>query len=112
MFGSNLVGEIIAWLGRAQQVSILFVAVLFLVSAFGVVYSAHMTRQMYGSLQTLQSDQDDLDNEYGKLILEQSAWADYTRVEQLAREELKMIAPLAKDLVVVRSGRAKQAGGR
>lgn len=111
MLGSNLGGEIINWLGRVQQMSILFAAGLFLVSAFAVVYSAHMTRQMYGSLQTLQSRQDDLDSEYEKLLLEQSAWADYNRVDRLAREELKMMAPLTKDFVIVRSGHAGQPGG-
>lgn len=111
MFGPNLGREIISWLGRVQQISILSAGVLFLVSALGVVYSAHTTRQMYGSLQTLQSNQDDLDSEYEKLLLEQSAWANYTRVEQLAREELKMIAPLAKDLVLVGSDRTGQNGG-
>ena len=112
MSGSNLAGEVINWLGRAQQISILLLVVLFLVSSLGVIYSSHMTRQMYRSLQTLQSNQDDLDSEYEKLILEQSAWADYTRVDQLAREELKMIAPLPKDLVVVRFGHANQTEGQ
>ena len=109
MAGSNLGRDIVAWLGRAQQVSMLFVIVLFLISSLAVIYSAHMTRQMYGSLQILQSDQDDLDSEYEKLLLEQSAWADYTRVHQLAREELKMAAPSAKELMIVESGFAHPA---
>jgi cell division protein FtsL len=112
MPGSGLAGEIFDWLGRSQQILVLLAVVLFLVSAIGVVYSAHMTRQLYGSMQVLQSDQDDLDSEYEKLLLEQSAWADYTRVDQLAREELNMTPPSPKDFVLVHSGRVGPGGDR
>ena len=40
------------------------------------------------SLQTEQHASDTLDSEYEKLLLEQSVWAGYNRVDQLARETL------------------------
>jgi cell division protein FtsL len=102
MLNTFLIKEMLMWLMRFEQLSVLVLVVFVLVSSIGVFYSSHMTRQMYGSLQVLQQDQDDLDSEYEKLLLEQSAWADYTRVDQLAREELKMSAPAHKNLYVVR----------
>lgn len=110
MFKSLLITEICIWLYHKQYLIVALILVLFLSSSIGVVYSAHMTRQMYSSLQSLQREQDDLENEYEKLLLEQSAWADYTRVDQLAREELKMIAPSAEDLVLVRDELAFNTG--
>ncbi|MBO6554916.1 MAG: cell division protein FtsL [Pseudomonadales bacterium] len=75
---------------------------VFVVSAIGVAYSAHETRNMYRDLQQLEKSHDDLEHEYEKLLLEQSAWADYTRLNELAFKELEMQAPEADDLVVLR----------
>jgi cell division protein FtsL len=102
MPSAMLLKEVCAWLRQFEQLSVVAVVLLLLVSSIGVIYSSHMTRQMYRSLQVLQQDQDDLDSEYEKLLLEQSAWADYTRVDQLAREELNMSAPANQNLFIVR----------
>ena len=102
MHRTLLVVEIKTWLSRRQYLFVVLLFLFFLASSIGVIYSAHMTRQMYSSLQSLHREQDDLDNTYEKLLLEQSAWADYTRVDQLAREELNMIAPLGEELVIVK----------
>ena len=97
-----LIKEVFAWLRQFEQLSVAVVVLLLLASSIGVVYSSHMTRQMYRSLQVLQQDQDDLDSEFAKLLLEQSAWADYTRVDQLAREELNMSPPVKENLFIIR----------
>jgi cell division protein FtsL len=112
MHGSILFVEMKTWLSRKQYLFVAMLLLLFLASSIGVIYSAHMTRQMYSSLQSLQQEQDDLDNRYEKLLLEQSAWADYTRVDQLAREELNMIAPLGEELVIVGDEVAFNSEGR
>jgi cell division protein FtsL len=112
MYSSILLIEIRTWLSRRQYLFVVLLFLLFLASSIGVIYSSHMTRQMYSSLQSLQREQDDLDNRYEKLLLEQSAWADYTRVDQLAREELEMIAPLGAELVIVADELAFNSEGR
>ena len=96
-----IVGELLVWLGRLEHLAVVFIVVVFIGSSVGVIYSAHMTRVLYSGMQKLQSNQDDLDSEYEKLLLEQSAWADYTRVDQIAREELGMTAPAPENLIVV-----------
>lgn len=73
-----------------------------LVSALSVIYASHATRALYASLQTEQHASDTLDSEYEKLLLEQSVWAGYNRVDQLAREALQMSSPGQTNFLVVR----------
>jgi len=47
-------------------------------------------RKAFIELQVLQNKFDDLQIEWGRLQLEQSAWATHGRVEKLAREKLEM----------------------
>lgn len=92
----------VQWLTAWNQLGVMLLAAVVVSSALAVIYSAHMTRQMYAQLQSLQKEQDDLDSQYEKLLLEQSAWADFARVDQVAREDLGMKEPGSKDLVIVR----------
>lgn len=66
---------------------------LILVSAFATIYSTHACRALYTKLQVLESSQWYLQEDYGRLLLEQSTWASHQRVEKVARGELGMGAP-------------------
>lgn len=92
---------VLAWWARWQNVSATIMLVLVIVSALAVINAVHLTRQQYSELQELQAAQDHLDNEYERLLLEQSAWAGYARIDTVARNELKMRAPQAGELVVI-----------
>ncbi len=61
-----------------------------LVSAVGVVQAKHESRALLNELQQLRVEQDRLDNEWSQLQLEESAWANHGRIEQIARERLGM----------------------
>lgn len=98
----SLISRTVHWLSAWNQLSVVLLAAVVVSSALAVIYSAHMTRQMYAQLQSLQKEQDDLDSQYEKLLLEQSAWADFARVDRVAREELNMKEPGPNDLVIVR----------
>lgn len=74
---------------------------LLLVSAIAVVWSRHETRNLFIELQTLNSQRDALDIEWGQLKLEQSAWATHGRVEQTARVNLKMVIPRPDEVRIV-----------
>jgi cell division protein FtsL len=78
---------------------LLVAAVMF--SAASVVETSHQCRVMYARLQDLQSAQWDMQEQWGRLLLEQSTWAAHHRVEQLARKELGMRLPLVTELQVV-----------
>lgn len=93
--------KLVSWLLVWPQIGVSAMVLVLLVSAIGVVYAAHLTRQQYSEIQALERDRDHLDSEYEKLLLEQSAWADYSRVDRVSREELQMGAPAAEDIIVV-----------
>ena len=82
---------------KAQGRSLLWmnVAALLLVvlSSFAVIHSTHATRELYTRLQVLESRQWHLQEDYGRLLLEESTWASHYRVEKVARAELDMAEP-------------------
>ena len=75
---------------------------LVLVSAFAVIHSTHACRDLYTQLQVLESRQWHLQEDYGRLVLEESAWASHYRVEKVARGELGMVEPDLAHYKVVR----------
>lgn len=72
------------------------------VSALGVVWVKHQNRKAFAELAALRADRDALEVEWDKLLLEQSAWATHSRIEQLARDQLGMVEAEEAQVVVVR----------
>jgi cell division protein FtsL len=85
--------------GWKVAIPVLWVAVLG--SSLGVVYAKHEARTRFYELQKLTQRRDDLEIEWGQLQLEQSTWATHGRVEQVARDDLRMTIPQAGDLRLV-----------
>ncbi len=94
--------RLLVWFFSPGPLAAALLISVIVVSAIGVAYSSHQTRNMYRDLQQLEKDHDDLDHEYEKLLLERSVWADYTRLNELAKKELEMRAPKTEDRVVLR----------
>lgn len=63
------------------------------VSAVGIVSSQHKARKLFVEIQALEKTRDVLNEEWGKLQLEQSTWGTNDRIESLARTELSMVEP-------------------
>jgi len=80
--------------------TILFVAVM--ATAIGLVYSKHKTRKLFVELQGLNKEVVSLNTEWGRLQLEQSAWSDHGRIEQIARQRLGMVIPEAEQLAFIK----------
>ena len=74
---------------------------LVLVSAFAAIRSTHTCRDLYTQLQVLESSQWYLQEDYGRLLLEQSTQASHYRVEKVARDDLGMTAPNLERFKVV-----------
>jgi cell division protein FtsL len=66
---------------------------LIVLSAISSIYLIHLSRQTLSELQALHQRSDALHVEWTQLLLEQGAWASYSRVEQLAGERLRMERP-------------------
>lgn len=76
--------------------------VLTLGSGVAVVYTKHENRKLFMELQKLYKARDRLDDEWGRLLLEQSTLARQGRVERLARERLGMVIPGSTEVVIVK----------
>ncbi|MFC3283605.1 cell division protein FtsL [Litchfieldella rifensis] len=87
-----------AW--RLMLVAVLVLAVL--ASAIAVITSSHLTREQYARLQRLEREQNQLQTEWGQLLLEESAWSSPARIERLAVERLEMRVPDVSEVEVIR----------
>jgi len=70
-------------------------------SAFGVIYSKHQSRKLFVEAQQLHKQVDELNIEWGRLQLEQSAWSAHGRIERIARKKLNMKLPMADEVVYI-----------
>ena len=57
-------------------------------SGIAVAYERYRHRQLFVELEALKTQRDDLNIEWGQLMLEQATWATPTRVELIARQRL------------------------
>ncbi|MVF11211.1 cell division protein FtsL [Ketobacter sp. MCCC 1A13808] len=80
-------------------VVIAFMAVL--VSCIAVIYSSFETRRLVAKHQFLQKKNNSMQVEWGQLLLEQSTWGSYNRVEQLAGSKLRMRVPSPSEIIMV-----------
>lgn len=70
-------------------------------SASGLVYSKHLQRRYFVELQTLQETESQLQTEWERLLLEESAWSNQARIEQIANNKLGMHLVKHSDVVML-----------
>jgi cell division protein FtsL len=70
-------------------------------SAAGAIYSKHRARELFLELERLNRARDELEIDWGRLQLEQSAWSTHAFVESVATQKLKMTTPRPADIEVV-----------
>jgi cell division protein FtsL len=74
---------------------------LVVTSASGLVYSKHLQRRHFVELQALQEMGSQLQTEWEQLLLEESAWSNQARIEQIANTELGMHLVDHSDVVML-----------
>lgn len=79
----------------------LIMLILIFTSAMGVVFTTHHTRQAITQKDQALEERDHLDNEWRNLILEETALAEHSRVQEMAKNELDMKRPDADKEVVI-----------
>ncbi len=79
---------------------ILIIAVL--LSALAIVYVKTFNRRMFSQLQAQYDMRDKLQVEWGQLLLEQSTWATSSRIQHIAQNNLHMLMPEARSIVLVK----------
>jgi cell division protein FtsL len=86
---------------------LVLLTVAVLACAMAVIELRHRNRLLFVELQSLTHERDQLNTEWGQLLLEQGAWSEQRRVEDTARARLGMAQPPREQTVIVRD-----AGGR
>jgi len=84
---------------RFVTLSILLLALV--ASGIGVAYSRHQHRVAFSELTAAERERDELNIEYDRLQLEIATLADAGRIEQRAKEQLRMRLPEPSDIVVI-----------
>lgn len=85
----------------------LFVAVILLWigvlgSAAGAIYCKQVARERFVELEALTARRDELQIEWGRLQLEQSAWSTHGFIERVASARLRMAIPPPAAVEIVR----------
>lgn len=101
---SNLFSGQLFEMRLSKQLWLVFVLLfIVLMNALAVVYVTNEHRSSFSQLQQLEQHKHLLQMQWGQLLLEQASLATPARVEQLAREKLKMHLPLDKHMFVLRA---------
>jgi len=97
------------WLKRAslqaeRYAMVLGVLLLFLLvlTAQAVVFGSYQARGHINHLYQLEKNRNQMQIEWGQLLLEQSSWASHSRVEATVTQQLQMGVPSAEQIVLVR----------
>jgi cell division protein FtsL len=70
-------------------------------TALQIVISQHQSRKTFMEVQNLETYRNELNEEWGRLQLEQSTWATDDRIERIAREQLSMNPPESDTIVLL-----------
>lgn len=81
---------------------LLLLLVSVLISALAVVYTTNEHRLCFSHLQQMEQQTNQLQLQWGELLLEQASLATPARVEQWAAEKLQMRLPVDKEINVLR----------
>ncbi|MEH0665295.1 cell division protein FtsL [Vibrio scophthalmi] len=79
----------------------LLLLMLIFASAMAVVFTTHHTRQAVTEKDSALGERERLDNEWRNLILEETALAEHSRVQDVAIKELEMKRPDSDKEVII-----------
>ena len=78
---------------KAKFLSLTGLLLFLLGSAMGVIYSKYQSRLLFVEIQQQERELDRYEVEWGQLQLELTTLAEENRVEQIARDKLKLVMP-------------------
>ena len=94
-------GFIVSLLLTRAQMTIFILVLALLASGLGIIYTAQETRSLHAALQHNSIDQDRLHVQWGQLLLERGAWIMQDRIQHIAEEQLGMVVPDHKSVVII-----------
>lgn len=87
-------------LSRAQFSMMVLVSAL-LISALSVVYVTNTSRSLNANIQQTLAERNQLHIQWGQLLLEKSTWVTPARVQHVAEDQIGMVVPDSKSVVIV-----------
>jgi cell division protein FtsL len=94
------------WPGHASNRIRLFGFILILsvllMSALAVIYSKNYSRSIFIDIEHNERALDQYEVEWGQMQLELSTLAEQNRVEAIAKERLKLIAPPSENIIYIK----------
>ena len=94
---------VLSWVGvfSGRFFTLLCSIALVLWSGLAVVETTHRNRVVFNRLQELKAEANELEVQWGQLLIEQSTFGLESRIEQTALEKLDMELPATADIVLV-----------
>jgi cell division protein FtsL len=81
--------------------------VIVLATTFGIVNVTYQTRQQFAVLEMARNERQQLLEQWGRLLLEESAFSSPSRVERVARENLGMVLPNVENIREIEVNKGK-----
>lgn len=73
-----------------------------LMTALAVIYSKYNSRLIFIDIQKQERELDQREVEWGQTQLELTTFAEQNRVEQVARQKLKLVLPLHEKIIYIK----------
>ncbi len=74
---------------------------LVVITSLAITMTRHQSRKVFVELQALEQGQDAMNDEWGRLQLEQATLGTHGRIEARARGALNMTRPSVADVIIV-----------
>ncbi len=71
------------------------------ISALSIITLSDCNRKMVGELASLQQDRNQIQTQYGQLLLEKNTWVAPSRVEKSAKQDEGLVFPNAQQIVYI-----------
>ena len=95
--------SVLQWSGliRPASLGLVMLLVAVLGSGLSIVYTTHQSRFAFNELQELKDQSNQLETEWGQLLIEQSTFGVEGRMDQKAAEQLQIQVPELSKIVMV-----------
>lgn len=74
---------------------------LVVITSLAITMTRHQSRKLFVELQALEQGHDAMNDEWGRLQLEQATLGTHGRIEERARSALNMTMPSVADVIIV-----------
>ena len=71
------------------------------ITSLAITMTRHQSRKLFVELQALEQEHDAMNDEWGRLQLEQATLGTHGRIEERARSALNMTMPSVADVIIV-----------